>query len=336
MLPEILYDLKVKHLRFNPVFVVGHARSGTSVFIRLIRKYLKINFGTESQFIPRYYKKIDQYGDLYFDSNIKLLINDISKERCFSRWKQRFNFVLDREKVFTNLPERTYRGVLISIFLQFAKFHKMERWGDKTLEYIYHIPLLLELFPEAQFIHMVRDGRDVALSNFKAPFGEKNIYKAALRWKEQLILIDHFKKYFSEDQFIEIKYEDLLKEPEEVFRKLIDFLGIDDTEGELLNFISQNIRYDLKVNNAFKWKNQLSEKDRIIFDKIAGGYLNKYGYDTKFTSEYKFNIFQKLFWEIDNKIRKLIKLGYVKNNVYKIKIIFKNLFIPVRQKIYKG
>lgn len=88
MLPEILYDLDVKHSRTNPVFVVGNARSGTSIFCKMIRKYLKISFGTESQFIIRYYNTLARYGDLRKDENLLLLIYDISRERCFERWEK--------------------------------------------------------------------------------------------------------------------------------------------------------------------------------------------------------------------------------------------------------
>jgi ABC-type ATPase involved in cell division len=58
MLPEILFDLEVRHTKTNPVFVIGSSRSGTSILVKMIRKYLKISFGTESQFIIRYYNNL--------------------------------------------------------------------------------------------------------------------------------------------------------------------------------------------------------------------------------------------------------------------------------------
>ena len=169
--------LKAEHTLHSPVFVIGHGRSGTSVTIKLLRKYIGINFGTESQFIIRCFRKIKQYGDLAEERNIKLLIDDLCKERCFYRWNKRFGFVLDREKVFTELPERSYKGVLISIFSQFAKYHQMERWGDKTPKYTVSLPILYQLFPDAQFVHIVRDGRDVFLSMVQASLTGENPYR---------------------------------------------------------------------------------------------------------------------------------------------------------------
>ena len=55
---DVRYDLQVTHTRRSPVFVIGYARSGTSLTCQLLRRFLKVSFGTESQFIVRYHRRL--------------------------------------------------------------------------------------------------------------------------------------------------------------------------------------------------------------------------------------------------------------------------------------
>ncbi len=215
------------HMRSTPVHIIGHARSGTSILVDVLRRYLNISFGTESQFIIRFEKKLAQYGDLRSEGNIKRLIRDVAQERCFQRWHKFDGFVLDAEQIFHDLPERSYRGVLEAAFMQLAQHRGMNRWGDKTPEYVFHLPVLYHLLPDAQYIHIVRDGRDVALSIFQQEFGAKNVYKAAIDWRQQRQLVHHFAQTLPPEQFVEIRYEDFLGATDETFRQLVDFLDIE-------------------------------------------------------------------------------------------------------------
>ena len=92
------------------------------------------------------------------------MIKDISAERFFARSQRNWGFVFDPTKAFSEMAERTYSGVLDAIFRQLAEHNGMVRWGDKTPQYNDDLSLLRDLFPDAQFVHIVRDGRDVTLS----------------------------------------------------------------------------------------------------------------------------------------------------------------------------
>ena len=61
------FDNSVRHNSQTPVFIVGHCSSGTSILSRLMRNYLRVSFGTESQFMVRFYRTLDWYGDLRDD-----------------------------------------------------------------------------------------------------------------------------------------------------------------------------------------------------------------------------------------------------------------------------
>ncbi|NEQ76176.1 MAG: sulfotransferase [Okeania sp. SIO2C9] len=84
-----------------------------------------------------------------------------------------------------------------------------------------------KLFPEAKFIHIIRDGRDVAESLKRVFLGPKSIYGIAHRWREYVITFDEFKKTINSDQFLEIHYEDLVLDLENQLKKIKYFLEED-------------------------------------------------------------------------------------------------------------
>ena len=122
---------RAEHTRFDPVFVLGHARSGTSLTCRLLLDHLGVNFGTESQFIIRHYQRLRRYGDLRDDRRLRCLLEEISRERFFERTRRNFGFVFDIDRAMRSIERRTYAGVLHAIFEQFAVGKGMTRWGSR-------------------------------------------------------------------------------------------------------------------------------------------------------------------------------------------------------------
>lgn len=78
----------------------------------------------------------------------------------------------------------TIPAIFSTLYEENAKGEGETRWGDKIPWYLLQMPLILEMFPKAQFVHIIRDGRDVALSLFnrKQDFGVYNIFRAAEYW----------------------------------------------------------------------------------------------------------------------------------------------------------
>lgn len=310
----------VVHRSTVPVHVIGHGRSGTSVFIRMLRKYLQIAFGTESQFILRYSRRLAQYGDLSRSSNRRQLVEDICRERWFQRTGRKFDFSTSPEAILDEIREPTYAGVLDAVFRQLAKHLHMQRWGDKTPEYLHDLPVLYNLFPTAKYIHVVRDGRDVALSGFEMPFGEKNVFMAARDWSVAIQQVNAFAGTIPPIQFLEVRYEDFLSEPRKQFLRLIEFLEIDDSDGRLLDFIAGSISQDLMLGNFDKWRTQLSVKQIRRFDRIACAELQQYGYETTVETGRSPWPIQTAYWWLDNKARRLLDLDNIKDTAYRLSL----------------
>jgi len=314
----------VRHKNCCPVLVLGHGRSGTTILQGLLRRYLRVGFGTESQFIPRYYYGISAYGDLNDDANLRKLLADLVKERWFQR-SQSLGFWTTADSLFEKVRTRTFRGVLDAVFGELARQKGMNRWGDKTPEYVFHLPVLKSLFPDAKYVSIVRDGRDVALSVFELFWGPKNIASAALEWNHTVQLVKDFERTIPADQFLQIRYEDLLDTPVDVFGRLIEFLEIDDSEGEVLANIGRNIRSELKAGNYNKWKQALTARQIRQFDAIAGDLLRDCGYETANVPTRNVGAIEAAYWNVDSRLRRFARRDYWRDNAYRCGLLGRDL-----------
>jgi hypothetical protein len=297
---------------------------------RLLLDHLGVNFGTESQFIVRYHQKLASYGDLTEDRRLRWLIEDISRERFFARTRQNFGFVFDVERAIRSIGPRTYAGVLRGIFEQFAASQGLVRWGDKTPEYCRHLPLILELFPDAQFLHVVRDGRDVAHSIFKAGFGPKNAYEAAVDWKRTVSEISRFRARVADDRFAEVRYEDLLSDPVTTIDGIARYLGIDNAD-EVVAAAAPALRCHVRADNSLKWKKHLTSREVECFEAFAGAELQAFGYELQFRPRTgRQGIGEVLFWQAQAIGRRFGNTRYWADNWYKLGLRLRDGALPLR------
>ncbi|NOT45793.1 MAG: sulfotransferase [Acidobacteria bacterium] len=313
---DTLPDLHVTHTRVAPVFVLAPARSGTSLLGALLRKYLQISFGTESQFIVRVARRVGRYGDLRHDAHLARLVADVGRERCFTRWEKRFGFRVDREAVMQSLGTRTLAGVIDAYFQQLARHQGMVRWGDKTPEYVWNLGVLERLFPDAQYVHIIRDGRDVALSGFEQHFGAGNAYTAARRWRAAVSRIREFGAACPADRYTELRYEDLLADPARELLQLASFVGVTDGDGVLARRIRDAVRDDVRAANSGKWKHGMAARDQRVFAGEAGEWLERCGYDVP-ARRVVIGPAERAYYEVDALARRVARPSYWRDTAYR-------------------
>jgi hypothetical protein len=292
------------------LFVLGAPRSGTTLLSGLL-EHTKYGVPFETQFIPKFFDKCDHYGNLSVQQNFEQLISDILKERS----AQRFIQDLDLDAAFQELsPEITYGKIVNYLASRRIGREEHTSWGDKTPWYLIRLNCLVELFPDAQFIFIHRDGRDVALSLLEKNWGPNNIYSCAKYWQEmhqkhaeQLALLER------NNQLISISYESLLADPTPKVNELYKFLGAEPGK-EVVDKLCERIRSD----NTNKWKSKMRTKDVLLFDSIAGETLAKFGYDVNSKAQ-PITHFQELWYVLHESVKKSIFL-FKHNIVDSIKI----------------
>lgn len=293
--PRVAEPLPVVHANTAPVLLLGQASSGTSIAGALLREHLRIAFGTESQFIFHYAKALPRYGDLRVEANLRRLLGDVLQERWFERGRK-FGYVAEESQIWRAIATPTLRGVLDAVFGDFALQLGMQRWGDKSPEYLHDLPRLRDLFPDAKYVHLVRDGRDVTLSHLGRHWGPKSVFCGAMEWSQRVRWVRQFAHTIPAGQFLEIRYEDLLRQPLEALDRLIPFLGIEGLSAAMRQELADRFARDVKADNMEKWPTRFSDRQRATFDALAGDELAAYGYPVLAADRRRPGDWETRFW----------------------------------------
>lgn len=210
----------------HPLFIVGMPRSGTKLLRDLLNRHSKIGIPkAESHFIPYFYDKYKN-KDFSNPNNIKLIYLDLIKTNFYSFLNSRENIFLEYEKFYDNAKGKDITEIIKFVLFYFADnipLKKIFIWGDKTPGYIRHTKLLKSLYPDAKFIHIIRDPRDYCYSIKRV--WKKSIKRAAYRYKTEIFKISEDVALFKGDYY-EVFYENLISNPLYEMEMIAQFLEI--------------------------------------------------------------------------------------------------------------
>ena len=240
----------------------------------------------ESGFITIFYRKLRLYGDLGRQDNVRRLLSDIAEYPLVKKG----GYADDVEAILAN-PIVSYAQLVNAIFKEHAKRGNKVRWGDKTPAYVSDLEVLWTLFPGCLIIHLVRDGRDVAISNRGVEWGIHSIPRAAADWRWKTML-GHKVGSVLGPHYLEERYEDLVLNPEATLRRVSEFLGVQFDPVMLAYYVhgeeqmpKESLRWhrnSVRMADAslvYGWKRRMSQADRTIFEQIAGDALDVFGYE---------------------------------------------------------
>ncbi|HAC58107.1 MAG TPA: hypothetical protein DCF73_07130, partial [Rhodobiaceae bacterium] len=200
--------------RTFPFFIVGSVRSGTT----LLREILKSIHGLECPEETHFYRWGHPFGSGgYYKSAIK---SPVLRRHREIDGVEESNFV---RIIQTATSRRDLQALYAEKFMT-AKGTGGRRWFDKTPQNVYGLPLLAHDFPEARFVHIVRNPLNVAASLvlgkvIKAP----NIISAANYWQEAIAIFNTVRPIIKTRTY-ELKYEDLTASPQTTMTSLLNFL----------------------------------------------------------------------------------------------------------------
>ena len=252
-----------------PLFIVGCPRSGTTMLAELLAS-TPWGQAEESHFIPKFFDRLGDYQPLDDVGQRLRLVRDIFAERPVQSWF----LEVDLPAMAADLPPDFASIVDHVCGLRTAK-EGLKTWSDKTPDYVFHLETLHTLFPQAKFIHLVRDGRDVAVSLMAKSWGPANVYTSALYWSRCNTPSAIRETLLESHQYLELHYEDLLRDPEAVLTQVYLFLGL-----ALDSTAIQSAARTVDQDNTGKWRQRLRAREIEVFERTAADTMAAYGYTT--------------------------------------------------------
>jgi hypothetical protein len=291
-------------------FIFGHARSGTTMLVRLVRLHPQVHCNYQAHFFTR-------------PPFLRSLVTDPEISQWLSRHSNRWNRGQDLSPVILRaaadyILERDARKVGKTIV------------GDKSPSNLVHgeaVRSMRSIYPDAKLVYIVRDGRDAVLSHriqsfiefpeqlsredqsIRAEFiknsepflhGDRSLFtpkrleNETTSWDQNVRETDQLGREIYADQYFALRYEDLLEHPWEQMSRLWAFLGADPDQAglqeSLFQELGQNpdaeyqeqkagqIAASVQKGKRGNWKEVFTQQDKDIFQRIAGETLSKWGY----------------------------------------------------------
>ncbi|OLD98664.1 MAG: hypothetical protein AUG91_08655 [Actinobacteria bacterium 13_1_20CM_4_69_9] len=267
-----------------PVVVLGVRRSGTTLLRVMLDRHSQLAVPDESYFVPqladRHLRRVD----------VDDFLDDLRRLNTLAEWD------VPLEKVRARLRDGMPIGAAIAaVYTVYAEERGKQRWGDKTPMYMQNLRLLERLFPDALFVHLIRDGRDAALSFLAMPRGivtetwmhPRTPAEFACQWRTEVAAARRLGGRVGR-RYLELRYEDLVADADAALRTVCAFAGL-EYEPAMLDYAG-NVDVSAKPHQqrleqppskgVRDWRTQMPAAGVSAFEHIAGDLLGDLGYET--------------------------------------------------------
>ena len=282
-------------------FVVGATRSGTTLLRLMLDAHPEMAIPSETHFIPNLIKAYRLES-----ATPERMCEVVTAHR---RWG---DFHLDPEELlerFRAIDPINPGDAARAFFQLYAEREGKTRWGDKTPGYVREMHRIESVLPEARFVHLVRDGRDVALSVLGMNWGPSTVPEAAFRWKKRILRSREQAPRIG--HYVEIRYEDLVRDTEDTLRRICEFIELPYDEAMLRYHERAPERLQEKARDLDRgpdkapqsaearlsshalatqppdpdrierWRTEMSAEDRAVYEELAGELLADLGYEVE-------------------------------------------------------
>lgn len=294
--------------RGGPVFVVGMNGSGTTMLADSLGRHPGLYmFPHETWVLPYFAKTLERFGDLGTLPGRVALAHELGRQKAFWHTNGKRDLVLDESA----LAAPGFAGVVDAVFQHFARQQGKVRWGEKSPMHLGHMKLLASHFPEARFVHIIRDGRDAAQS-FHRRYGyvpEESVW----RWKTLLAEGRAQGAALGPERYHEVQYEALTADPQTAMRALCAFIGLPYdpvvTESSM-RMVDPNVAAGAGgriIENSEKWRDYFSPRQVAALERIAGRMLQELGYPVAITGDRNPPGWKLKWWTLRGKVARTIR-----------------------------
>jgi Sulfotransferase family len=267
-----------------PLLILGVSRSGTTLLRVMLDRNSQLAVPDESFFIPL----LADRHVLHVDADD--FLDDVRRLETVREWG------VPLDKLRARLTDGMPIGrAIAAIYEVYAEERGKSRWGDKTPMYMRHLLLLRRLFPAAQYVHLIRDGRNAAVSFLSMPAGiafqtwahPRSVAGFACLWRTEVAAARRLGRRLGPERYLEVRYEDLVADAKAELRRICAFAALpydramtdyggSESEGRAHQ---QSLKRPL-TPGLRDWRMQMSAQDAGAFESVAGDLLRELGYET--------------------------------------------------------
>lgn len=274
----------------SPLFVVGTPRSGTTLVSEVLGAHPDVAMAPETHYYNVFALDCDREDCLAEAASRRGYVERLLASEAFARMDLPADV---DERVLAALEagdEPGHGDVLGTILAGYADELGAARPGEKTPRHVEWVPRILDDFPEGRVVSVVRDPRDVALSQDRAPW-ESTVWRSAKEWRRHQAMADDHREAYPE-RFREVRYEDLLEDPAGVVEDLCGFLDLDYQDRMLAFHEEETTTFEedqepwkekakepIDPSNKGKWRDGMRPEERWIVERVAGDGMAARGYE---------------------------------------------------------
>jgi hypothetical protein len=278
----------------DPIFIVGANRSGTTLLRLILNAHSRIGIPDEVAYFNSHFAgvPIERWRTPGLETREYRAFVERFLARICATLQLADCGTVERE-VLENGPydfRRPYQLVLE----HWARQHGKERWGEKTPGNLFYVDAIREMFPDARFIHMVRDPRAGVSSMRRTSFlADDVIINALNRQKYMREGLKQQARMASTGTWMQVRYEDLVTQPERIVRALCEFLR-EVFEPDMLNFhrdaerfmnpkaaddFNQAATQPIVKSKSESWQDELTAREVAAIETICGDSMQAFGYE---------------------------------------------------------
>lgn len=314
----MMHKMKKEQIWNNPVFICGHRKTGTTLLVNLLDNHKDLlTYPDDSGFWYMFYPLFDS-SEISSEKKDEIVLNnlvpnfeyiirnvpdDYIKKMNFS--KEKF---YDYYKEFISSTNHTTKDILTSLVKAMNKIFQqktsIKHWVEKTTSSEVYALDIAKMFPNAKFIHIIRDPRDnwgSLKSGWEKRYSDFNdeprrlMHSLLERGKLCMEFAKHNQDILGKQTYKVIKFEDLTASPEQIMKEISDFLKIEFTETLLQptvlglpwkgnNF--ENLKFTkISSSNSNRWRERIAPEEAMLIEYYFKDIMKEFSYNTEYSTQ---------------------------------------------------
>ncbi len=277
-------------------FLTGCERSGTTMLRAMVDAHPAVAVPDESHFLPALAARRHEV-ETGSTVDVERLVGLLLTSPGFRRWRLNADEVADG--LHRARPAHLADAVRL-LYRLYARRQGKSRYADKTTTYVFAIPAIAAMLPEARFVHLIRDGRNVALSLLQLPWGPETVEEAAVWWRVRVEAARDAGALIGPRRYTAVHFEDLATSSATELARVAEFLDI-PWDDRMLQYHDQSSAGILQrmpegrqqahrnlcrppTTTLRDWRRELPAASQLAFEALAGDLLEDLGYERQFSS----------------------------------------------------